>query len=102
MAIGWAAPAAANRPKDMYARARAHARNVHHQQRKEINLENTTPSNRQHVQAWRKKNRRIDYAPITEALEIIDRLCRQNPNKTIVEILDALVIAGYAKISGKR
>lgn len=81
---------------------RAHARNVHHQQHKEINLKNTAPSNRQYVQAWRAKNRRIDYAPIKEALEIIDRLRQHNPGKCIAEILDALVIAGYANLSGKK
>lgn len=64
-------------------------------------MENTAPSNRQHVQTWRAKNRRIDYAPIKEALEIIDRLRQDNPGKPIVEILDALVIAGYAQLSGK-
>jgi dethiobiotin synthetase len=47
---------------------------IHHQQYKEISMGNTTTSNRQHVQAWRAKNRRLDYAPIKEAREIIDRL----------------------------
>lgn len=64
-------------------------------------MKNITASNRKHVQAWREKNRRIDYAPIKEALEIIDRLRQDNPGKPIVEILDALVVAGYANLSGK-
>lgn len=64
-------------------------------------MENTASLKRQHVQAWRAKNRRIDYAPAKEAMEIIDRLRQQNPGKPIVEILDALVIAGNANLSGK-
>jgi len=46
------------------------------------------------VRSFRKQNRRIDYYPDVEAQAEIERLERANPDKSLRQLLDNIVLAG--------
>lgn len=46
------------------------------------------------MQKFRRENKRIDFYPTEDALAVIERLRKCNPNACTRELLDALIVKG--------
>jgi hypothetical protein len=54
------------------------------------------------MRRFRQNNRRIDYYPTAGAFDAIDTMHKANPNWSLRELVDYLVVAGYKSASGKQ
>jgi len=52
------------------------------------------------VQRYREKNKRIDYVPSPNALAVIQATADRGTDKCMASIIDRLIVAGGAAISG--
>jgi hypothetical protein len=54
------------------------------------------------MRRFRQNNRRIDYYPTAGAFDAIDTMHKANPNWSLRELVDYLVVTGYKSASGKQ